>query len=143
MKEQLDQLYARIMFACASAKQRKQKKLMLLEAGELQSYLQCAFDHFASTLDYPFDFVKASFSLNPTTSDFGGSIVRMAVLLRDVARPPFDPPEIFKHLSMMIASCIMLDSARSGKKGNCLGQSCFFQSSNITRYCRSSHAQVS
>jgi hypothetical protein len=52
---------------------------MLLDAEELQSYLQCAFDHFALTLERPFDFVVASFSNSPIPLDFGGNILKLAI----------------------------------------------------------------
>jgi hypothetical protein len=50
---------------------------MLLNAVELQSYLHCAFDHFALTLEEAFDFVQASFLNNPIPMDFGGNILRL------------------------------------------------------------------
>ena len=94
---------------------------MLLDAGELQSYLQCAFDHFASTLDVAFDFVQASFINNPIPLDFGGNILRLAINIMDRktsvhGRP--NPREIFEEISAMVASCIMLDSVRHDIRGN-------------------------
>ena len=79
---------------------------------ELQSYLQYAFDHFAQTLDEPFDFVQASFVTNPIPVDFGGSILRLAIGMIDARNDKLDAPTIFQQLSSMVASCIMVDSVR-------------------------------
>ena len=117
IETQIQELYARIMFACGSSRDRKEKKRMLLDAEELQSYLQYAFDHFAKTLDFPFDFVRASLFRNPIPSNFGGNILKMAILLQDIAKPPMQAHAIFHQLSMLVASCIMLDSVRHEIKG--------------------------
>jgi hypothetical protein len=91
---------------------------MLLNAMELQSYLHCAFDHFALTLDEAFDFVQASFLNNPIPMDFGGNILRLAIKMvnQHGHRRP-DPRYIFGRLSALIASCIMLDSVRHEIRG--------------------------
>jgi len=61
---------------------------MLFDANGLQSYLQHAFDHYSMTLDIPFDFVQASFLHNPIPSNFGGSMLRLAVAMaREEPRP--------------------------------------------------------
>jgi hypothetical protein len=90
---------------------------MLLDAEELQSYLQCAFDHFALSLDHPFDFVQASFSNSPIPLDFGGNILKLAINLMQVWKNQIDMEVIFQELSYMVASCIMLDSARKKNLG--------------------------
>lgn len=91
---------------------------MLLNAVELQSYLHCAFDHFALTLEEAFDFVQASFLNNPIPMDFGGNILRLAIKMvaQHGHRRP-DPRDIFGRLSQLIASCIMLDSVRHEIRG--------------------------
>jgi hypothetical protein len=91
---------------------------MLLDADELQPYLQFAFDHFACDLDTPFDFVQASFVNSPIPSDFGGNILKLAINMMDVWENVASGPILFTELSYMVASCIMLDSARHGIKGN-------------------------
>lgn len=90
---------------------------MLLDAEELQSYLQCAFDHFALELDRPFDFVQASFSNSPIPLDFGGNILKLAINFMHVWEDKADIRVIFQELSYMVASCIMLDSVRNKNKG--------------------------
>jgi hypothetical protein len=91
---------------------------MLLNAVELQSYLHCAFDHFALTLEEAFDFVQASFLNNPIPMDFGGNILRLSIKMvaQHGHRRP-DPRDIFGRLSQLIASCIMLDSVRHEIRG--------------------------
>ncbi|KAL9618157.1 MAG: hypothetical protein Q9160_007107 [Pyrenula sp. 1 TL-2023] len=85
---------------------------MLLNSDEMQPYLQYAFDHFSRNLDQPFDFVQASLSNNPIPSNFGGNVLKLAIDVMDLWRDKLDGPRIFKELSFMVASCIMLDSAR-------------------------------
>jgi hypothetical protein len=99
------------------ARERKAALRMLLDAEELQSYLQFAFDHFAVSLDRPFDFVQASFSNSPIPLDFGGNILKLAINLMHVWENKADTRVIFQELSYMVASCIMLDTARRGIKG--------------------------
>lgn len=92
---------------------------MLLDAEELQSYLQYAFNHFACTLNVPF-FVQASFLNSPIPPNFGGNIVKLAIRLIEVYADEADAPEVFKKLSYIVASCIMFDSATHKKKGRSL-----------------------
>ena len=96
---------------CQAARDRKSTLRMLLNAEELQSYLQCAFDHFAQTLDVPFDFIQAAFLNNPISPTFGGSVLKLAIAMMKSERKP-DARGIFNKLSQLIASCIMLDSVR-------------------------------
>jgi hypothetical protein len=88
------------------------KLRMLLNSDELQRYLQYAFDHFSRDLDVPFDFVQASFANSPIPSDFGGNILKLAINILDVWKDRLDGPAIFRELTYIVASCIMLDSAR-------------------------------
>ena len=112
INQQVDKLYQEIVQACDQSRASKRKVRMLLGADELQPYLQDAFDHFANTLDVPFDFVKASFLHNPIPADFGGNILTLAIKLMQAFENKLDAVGIFKELSPMVASCIMLDSAR-------------------------------
>ena len=90
---------------------------MLLDAEELQSYLQCAFDHFAISLDRPFDFVEASFSNSPIPLNFGGNILKLAINLTNVWENKADIQTLLQELSYMVSSCIMLDSVRQKVRG--------------------------
>jgi hypothetical protein len=117
IEKQIKQLYTAISSACKDARKRKSEVWMLLDAEELQSYLQSAFDHFARSLDHPFDFVEASFSNSPIPLDFGGNILKLALNLMRVWKNRIDVEVIFQELSYMVASCIMLDSARKKNPG--------------------------
>jgi hypothetical protein len=89
---------------------------MLFTADELHPYLVSAFDHFATNLDEPFDFVKFSFTNSPIPMDFAGSIVKLAVTATN-SRRNVSVYDIFEELSYMVASSIMLDAARHRKIG--------------------------
>ncbi len=117
INDQMDKLYQEILDGCEKSRISKRGMRMLLSADELQSYLQDAFDHFSSKLDTPFDFVKASFLHNPIPADFGGNILKLAINVMEVFQNKLDAAGIFKELSPMVASCIMLDSARHKTKG--------------------------
>jgi len=117
ISEQIVKLYDGIRAACASSRDRRLALRMLLDADELQPYLQYAFDHFALYLDTPFDFVQASFTNSPIPLDFGGNILKLAINLMEALPNQADGPIIFKELSTMVASCIMLDSARHKIRG--------------------------
>lgn len=90
---------------------------MLLDVEDMQSYLEFAFSHFSGTLEYPFDFVQASFINSPIPPDFGGNILKLAINIMDVWKNKIDGPGIFLALSYMVASCIMLESTRHNIRG--------------------------
>ena len=117
IQSQVIKLYSHIKLACDVARERKAELRMLLDADELDSYLQFAFDHFAKNLDSAFDFVEASFNNSPIPLDFGGNILKLAINLMEVWENELDGDSIFTELSYMIASCIMLDSARCKIRG--------------------------
>ncbi|THC94944.1 hypothetical protein EYZ11_005583 [Aspergillus tanneri] len=112
INEQIERLYQEINRACLESLEAKRKLRMLLNSDELQPYLQQAFDHFTCDLELPFDFVQASFANSPIHSDFGGNILKLAINILDVWKDKLDGPAIFKELSYIVASCVMLDSAR-------------------------------
>jgi len=118
IQRQVYKLQEQIGSACAKARERKATLRMLLNADELQTYLQFAFDHFACDLETPFDFVQASFTNSPIPLDFGGNILKLALSLMETWENAIDGEIIFTELSYMVASCIMLDSARSKIRGN-------------------------
>ena len=116
IQEQIGKMYTEIKQGCQVSKERKAALGMLLNAEELQSYLQCAFDHFARTLDVAFDFVQASFFNNPIPLDFGGNILKLAINMMG-QKEHTSGRSIFDKLGNMVASCIMLDSVRYNIKG--------------------------
>jgi hypothetical protein len=116
IQEQVKKLYLEIRRGCGKSIERKAALRMLLDAEELQSYLQCAFDHFARTLDIAFDFVEASFFNSPIPIDFGGNVLKLAINMIEQEDHP-NRVLIFDKLSYLVASRIMLDSARHNIKG--------------------------
>lgn len=117
IKDQIEKLYNSIQEACVSARRRKRELRMLLDADELQHYLHFAFDHFAYNLDTPFDFVQASFINSPIPPTFGGNILKLAINLMEIWENEVDGRTLFVELSYIVASCIMLDSARHKIRG--------------------------
>lgn len=117
IKDQIEKLYTNIQEACVSARRQKGELRMLLDADELQDYLHYAFDHFACNLDTPFDFVQASFTNSPIPPTFGGNILKLAINLMEIWENKVDGRTLFVELSYMVASCIMLDSARHKIRG--------------------------
>ena len=117
IQDQIQKLQLGINSACDFARKRKAELRMLMNADELQPYLHFAFDHFACDLETPFDFVQASFKNSPVPHDFGGNILKLAISLMDAWVNTIDGEIIFEELSYMVASCIMLDSARSKIRG--------------------------
>lgn len=121
LQAQVNKLYEAIEKGCIQARERKMGLRMLLNAAEMQSYLQHAFDHFSRTLDEAFDFVQASIYNNPIPLDFGGNILRLALNIMEhqkKAKQLVNAHELFQELGRMVASCIMLDSVRHEIRGN-------------------------
>ena len=117
INEQLGKLYSQIHENCKNSRRERIKMRMLLDADELQQYLQYAFDHFSNNLDMPFDFVKVSILNSPIPKDFGSNILQLAINFMDVWENKLDGVAIFEELSLTVASCIMLDAARHKTKG--------------------------
>lgn len=116
MDEQVAKLHTEIVVRSNQSHYTKKKVHMLSNSEDLQLYLQLAFDHFSQNLDDPFSFVKVALRINPIPSNFGGNILRLAVAIKDY-RPLWKVAEIFEHLSLMVASCIMLDINRHRRLG--------------------------
>jgi len=117
VEEQIQRLHGEIASACQQSYDAKRRSRMLASADELNQYIQAAFDHFSQNLDVPFNFVEVAFRNSPIPRDFGGNILKLAVAMRDSQDIP-DGPKIFHDLSVMVASCIVLDCTRHGLKGS-------------------------
>jgi hypothetical protein len=117
MQEQIEKLYESTLTACIAARSARHRLRMLLDVEDLQSYLQDAFNHFSSSLEFPFDFVQASFRNSPIPPDFGGNILKLALSIMDIWKGRTDASAMFSEISYMVASCIMFDSARHKSKG--------------------------
>ncbi|KAI0863768.1 hypothetical protein F4860DRAFT_521823 [Xylaria cubensis] len=120
MEEQVGKLYDGILTACISARCARYQARMLLDVEDLNDYLQEAFNHYSNTLESPFNFVQASSRNSPIPPDFGGNILKLALDMMAILKPEqhTDARPIFSELSYMVASCIMLDSARHNNKGS-------------------------
>jgi hypothetical protein len=119
INEQVGKLHAEIRKCCQTAYWTKKRIRMLSNDEKLQVYLQSAFDHFSQNLNKPFDFVKEAIKNNPIPRDFGGNILKLAIAVKDHNRfiNQHDGPKIFRELSHMVASCLMLNSARQDLLG--------------------------
>lgn len=114
--QQVEKLHNEIMFKSNQSHYKKKKVRMLSNSEDLQLYLQLAFDHFTTDLDTPFDFVSVALKINPIPSDFGGNILKLAVSIKK-RHKWWKVVEIFEQLSLMVASCIMLDIHRHRRLG--------------------------
>ncbi|KAI9896896.1 hypothetical protein N3K66_007918 [Trichothecium roseum] len=79
-----------------------------------------AFDHFTKNLDKPFDFFKESLKHNNIRRDFGGSILKLAFMVKEHSSHPTlrtNAREIFMLIAPMVASCITLAAARQNLFG--------------------------
>ncbi|KAF1991096.1 hypothetical protein K402DRAFT_436349 [Aulographum hederae CBS 113979] len=117
MQDQVAKLSHGVLTASIAARSNKAKLRMLLDVEDLQAYLEHAFSHFSGTLDFPFDFVQASFINSPIPPDFGGNILKLAINIKDVWKGEADGAVIFQALSYMVASCIMIETTRNNKPG--------------------------
>ncbi|CAN9312297.1 unnamed protein product [Alternaria alternata] len=113
--DQVKKLHQVITHRCVESFKAKRRSRMLSNSETLNVYLQCAFDHFSQDLHTPFNFMDISFKINPIPQDFGGNILKLAVAMKGQFE---DPRKIFKELSHMVASCILLDSVRQDLKGS-------------------------
>lgn len=89
---------------------------MLTNADELNVYLQSGFDHFTKHLNVPFNFMQVSLRYNAIPNDFGGHILQLCTTIS--SQQPKQPGRaawLFEKLSVMLASCVLLDCARFRK----------------------------
>ena len=116
INEQVGKLHTEIVTKCNESQYKKRRVRMLSNSDDLQLYLQLAFEHFSQALDTPFNFIEVSLKINPIPSDFSGNILKLAVAMKD-HQPTFTVAAIFDCLSLMVASCIMLDIHRHRRLG--------------------------
>ncbi|KAI9804654.1 MAG: hypothetical protein M1833_006729 [Piccolia ochrophora] len=97
--DQVLKLYEEITKACQESRQLKHSLRMLLDADELQTYFQHAFDQFSTKLDSPFDFVHASITKDVVPLDFKDNILNLALEMMRIRGNELDALAIFKVLS--------------------------------------------
>lgn len=117
ISQQIDKLHAVIRADCEESHETKRRARLLTNAEELNLYLQSGFDHFAAHIDIPFNFMQVSLMRNPIPRDFGGHILQLCETLnsRIPSREPARVKDMFQKLSVMLASCVLLDCARFRK----------------------------
>jgi len=135
---QVTKLTTSIQTACQKSRRRRRELRMLLNAEDMQPYLQYAFDHFSRNLELPFDFVQASFMNSPIPADFGGNILKLAIQLMNAWENRVGAQPIFEELAAMVASCIMLDAARQKILGTKPHKAVYKACADLSRN-RSSH----
>ena len=134
MHNQVKKLHDMIADSCDASFESKQQARMLSTSEELNVYLQSAFDHFAKTLDRPFNFIEVSLRNNPIPDNFGGHILQLALAVQ-ARRRPRHSAGIFDKICFLVASSVMLDCVRhrKGVAHPWLSCSCLANHSRSTR----------
>ncbi|KAK5175711.1 uncharacterized protein LTR77_000850 [Saxophila tyrrhenica] len=115
--EQIGKLHGVIKQNCDDSFRSKRRARMLTNADELNTYLQSGFDHFTTHLHIPFNFMQVSLLRNPIPNDFGGHILQLCTTISS-QQPNHQPGRVswmFEKMSVMLASCVLLDCARFRK----------------------------
>jgi hypothetical protein len=117
INQQIEKLHETIRTDCEASHEAKRRARLLTNADELNLYLQSGFDHFAKHIDEPFNFMQVSLMRNPIPKDFGGHILQLCEALnsRIPSREPAMVRWMFQKLSVMLASCVLLDCVRFRK----------------------------
>ena len=89
---------------------------MLPDADEFGLYISLAFDHFSESLELPFDYVEASLKHQPPPVSLADNIINFARMIAN-QDPQLQIAQLFTKLAPMVASCLMLDSARKQRMG--------------------------
>lgn len=117
LNEQRDKLYELIVDCCLRSYQAKLAKRMLADVDEFGLYLSLAFDHFAESLDVPFDFIRASLKSHPPPETFHANLYSFILQVRNWKGFVGQVQTLFDLVKPMVASCIMLDSSRNQRMG--------------------------
>ena len=115
--QQVNKLRNTIRTDCDASHESKRYARLLTNADELNLYLQSGFDHFTTHIDVPFNFMQVSLRRNPIPRDFGGHILQLCETLspRIPSRDPEKTEVLFEKLSLILASCVLLDCTRFRK----------------------------
>lgn len=114
MLEQIRSLRDEIKRAAQTSHDVKNDVRMLSTSHELGLFMQYAYAHFSHTLRRPFDFTEVSLKVNPLPKHLRGNMLQLAITL---SKDGYKAPVVFMHLSKLIASCVLLDCIRTGRKG--------------------------
>ncbi|KAF2680909.1 FabD/lysophospholipase-like protein [Lentithecium fluviatile CBS 122367] len=118
LENQITKLYDIIADKCATSQRKRKDERMQLNAVDLHLYLRNAFDHFATQADKPFDFVKASFEINPSSASLGlaSGISRLAEVVQKCLGYP-DGLTVWNRILPFVASCMFLSAYRLNVPG--------------------------
>lgn len=114
LRRQLMRLYDIIVDKSQRSYRKRNEIHMLFNADEFGFYLQTAFDHFSSDLETAFNFEHASLTNQPLPEDFVGNVLRLATTIKAHAKPG-SILWMFRPLSQVVASCVLLDYIRYRK----------------------------
>lgn len=117
LSEQRDKLYNLILECCDRSSETKLGKRMLADVDEFGLYLSLAFDHFAESLEVPFDFIRASLKSNPPPETFPANLYSFILQVARWKNLRGKIEALFDLVKSMVASCIMLDSSRNQRMG--------------------------
>ncbi|OAP64799.1 hypothetical protein AYL99_00771 [Fonsecaea erecta] len=107
-----------IVSVCQTAHYEKRIKRRLVNADDLQQYLQAGFEHFANDIERPFDFRMVSTRNKLIAHDFGDHILTLARTIHESTRHErLQPIKLLAGLCSLIASCILLDYVRNNLQG--------------------------
>lgn len=128
VKGQVDKLHLELQQACQASFKAKWEARQYCTIDELNRYLQAAFDHFITKPNEPFNFIDVALKADPIPQGFSDHIMMLAYAA--CGKPPFGHaihvPEIFRKLSIVVASCIMLDCTKYKRPGKHFGLHCRF-----------------
>ncbi|KAK1613532.1 hypothetical protein BDP81DRAFT_443725 [Colletotrichum phormii] len=120
--KQVQSLHDLLGLKCGESFMSKDRVRMLATADQLQTYLHSAFDHFSQNRDQPFNFLKDALKQRPVPRDFDGYVVDLAASISrnsttNFSSERFNTARILGTMVPMIASCVMLDTARQRRPG--------------------------
>lgn len=121
VKDQVDKLHLELQQACQASFKAKWEARQYCTTDELNRYLQAAFDHFITKPNEPFNFIDIALKADPIPQGFSDHILILAynACRKTNIGHAIDGPEIFRKLSIMVASYIMLDCIRYRRPGTC------------------------
>lgn len=111
LDQQAKTLHQVIGNKCAHSFKSKQEAHMPVTTDGLNKYLQAGFDHFSSTLEEPFNFIKAELETNPPAEDFADHMWELTLLLMQVNEAPTEQ-SVLQDLARIAAPCIVLDAEK-------------------------------
>jgi hypothetical protein len=112
INQQYRALHEEIRIASQHCRSRRGDVGLLLNAEELEMYLEYAFQHFSKDATNPFNFHSAAFSSNPIAQTFKDHIVKVAKYIME-CRPQESGRKIFERVASLVASSIFLDASRN------------------------------